>query len=93
MKLVGASNWFVKAPFLLEMILLSLLAIIATVAIMYPVLAVIEPRFDVYFGAESVGLVEHFAQNGLMIYGIEFLILVVITLLSTSLAMRKYLKV
>jgi cell division transport system permease protein len=93
MRLVGASNWFIKAPFLLEMIFLSLLAVGGTIAIMYPVLAVIEPRFDVYFGAESVGLIDYFATNGLMIYGIEFAVLVVVTLLSTSLAMRKYLKV
>lgn len=93
MRLVGASNWFIKAPFLLEMILLSFLAVLANIAIMYPAMTVIEPKFDVYFGSSSVGLVDYFMQNGLMVFGLEFLVLIVITMLSTSLAMRRYLRV
>ncbi|MBT5808162.1 ABC transporter permease [Candidatus Uhrbacteria bacterium] len=93
MRLVGASNWFIKAPFLLEMMMLSFVAMGVTVGVMYPVVALIEPQFNIYFGSESVGLVQYFAQNGLTIFGLEFLALVVITMISTSLAMRKYLKV
>lgn len=93
MRLVGASKWFIKAPFLLEMLILSLLAVGLAVALVYPILAVIEPSFDVYFGSQSVGLVDYFATNGLMIFGTQFLILGVITMISTSLAMRRYLKV
>lgn len=93
MRLVGASNWFIKAPFLLEMILLSLIAVILSVVIVYPTIAIIEPQLSVYFGAESAGLVSFFAQQGLLIFGGQFLALVVVTLFSTGLAMRKYLKV
>jgi len=63
------------------------------VGIMYPVLAIIEPRFNLYFGGQSVGLIQYFSENGLLIFGGQFLILVLITLFSTSLAMRKFLKV
>ena len=93
MRLVGASNWFIKAPFLLEMIFLSLMSVGLAVGIMYPVLAIIEPRFNLYFGGQSVGLIQYFSENGLLIFGGQFLILVLITLFSTSLAMRKFLKV
>ncbi len=93
MRLVGASNWFIKAPFLLEMILLSLLAILLVVAIIYPGLAALEPKFSFFFANDSIGLIDYFEKNGLRIFGIEFGVLVVLTLLSTSLAMRKYLKV
>lgn len=93
MRLVGASNWFIKAPFLLEMILLSLLAILLVVAIVYPTLAVLEPKFSFFFANNSIGLIDYFEQNGLRIFGIEFAVLVVLTMVSTSLAMRKYLKV
>ncbi len=93
MKLVGASDWFVRAPFLLETILLSLVAILIVIGIVYPTLAIIEPRFNMYFGGESVGLISYFEQNGLMIFGVQFLALLVVTMASTSLAMRKYLKV
>ncbi len=93
MKLVGASDWFVRAPFLLETILLSLIAIIIVIAIVYPSLVIIEPRFNLYFGGESAGLISYFEQNGLKIFGIQFLVLLVVTMISTSMAMRKYLKV
>lgn len=93
MRLVGASNWFIKAPFLLEMILLSLMSVALAIGVMYPTLAIIEPRFDVYFGGESVGLIQYFSENSLAIFGTQFLVLVLITMVSTSLAMRKYLKV
>lgn len=93
MRLVGASNWFIKSPFLLEMILLSLISVGLTAAIVYPMVTFIEPQMRVYFGADSVGLVDYFTQNGFLIFGGQFLALVVVTLVSTGLAMRKYLKV
>lgn len=93
MKLVGASNWFVRSPFLLEMILLSLLSLGAVLLIIYPTLALLEPKFGLYFGGETIGLIKYFEQNGWQIFGIQLLGLVTLTLTSTSLAMRKYLKV
>lgn len=93
MRLVGASNWFIKAPFLLEMIFLSLIAVGITMMMVYPIVTFLEPQMSVYFGAESSGLVAYFTQNGLLIFGGEFLALVLVTLFSTGLAMRKYLKV
>ncbi len=93
MKLVGASNWFVRAPFLLEMILLSLIALALVLIIIYPTLAVLEPKFGFYFGGETIGLINYFEQNGWKIFGLQFIGLSVLTLLSTGLAMRKYLQV
>lgn len=93
MKLVGASNGFVRSPFLLEMILLSLVALVATLAIVYPSLAALEPKFGYYFGGETIGLIDYFEKNGWEIFGLQFVGLAALTLISTGLAMRKYLKV
>lgn len=93
MRLVGASNWFIKAPFLLEMMLLSLLSVGITGLIVYPLVAVLEPKLSAYFGGDSVGLVDFFTSNAPLIFGGQFLALVLVTLFSTGLAMRKYLKV
>lgn len=93
MKLVGASNWFVRAPFLLEILLLSVIALGVTLLIIYPTLAVLEPKFGYYFGGQTIGLIDYFEQNGWQIFGLEFAGLMVLTMFSTWLAMRKYLKV
>ncbi|MBM5789963.1 FtsX-like permease family protein [Candidatus Parcubacteria bacterium] len=93
MKLVGASNAFVRAPFLLEMVLLSVVALAVTALLLYPTLAVLEPKFGFYFGGQTVGLINYFEQNGWRLFGLQLAGLVFLTLFSTWLAMRKYLKV
>lgn len=93
MRLVGASSSFIRAPFLVETIILSILSIAIVIAIVYPSLAFIEPTFNQYFGSGTTGLVSYFEQNGFMIFGLQFLALLVVTMGSTALAMRKHLKV
>lgn len=93
MKLVGASNWFVRAPFLFEMIFLSLMALGVTLLVVYPTLAVLEPKFGFYFGGETIGLIAYFEQNGWQIFGLQLVGLILLTLFSTWMAMRKYLRV
>ncbi len=93
MRLVGASNWFIKAPFYLEMILMSSIALAITLIMLFPALAALEPQFGVYFGTQSAGLMEYFTQHGLVIFGLEFMGLVLVSIFSTILAMRRFLRV
>ncbi|MBI4437694.1 ABC transporter permease [Candidatus Uhrbacteria bacterium] len=93
MRLVGASNGFIKAPFYLEMVLMSLIALSVTLIVLFPILSMLEPQFRVYFATESAGLLAFFTRNGFLIFGLEFLGLVLVCLFSTTLAMRKFLKV
>lgn len=93
MRLVGASNWFIKAPFYLEMMFLSLIAVGASMGILFPILAVFEPQFGIYFGTQSAGIMDYFTTNGLLIFGLEFIGLVLVSIFSTILAMRRFLRV
>lgn len=94
MKLVGATNPFVKAPFLIEAVLYSLLATLIAVGLVLPSVAALEPKLDLLFGSgQAVGLVAFFQANGFMIFGAEFLVLALLNVVATSLAMRKYLRV
>ena len=93
MKLVGATNWFVRAPFLLESIVYSFLSLLIVIAVMFPTVAFLEPRFGQYFGGETIELVSYFEQNALAIFGLQLIVLILVNIISTSLAMRKYLKV
>jgi cell division transport system permease protein len=93
MKLVGATNWFIRAPFLFEAILFSLFATAIVAAIMFPSVAAMEPRFNEFLGGQSVGLVDYYQNNAWQLFGIQFAILALINMISTSFAMRKYLDV
>jgi len=93
MRLVGASSTFIRSPFLVEAVLFSLLATLITIIITYPVLGVLEPRFDAFFGTTSTGLLDYYNINLLMIFGAQFIGIAFINILASSIAMRKYLKI
>ncbi|OGL95702.1 hypothetical protein A2348_03675 [Candidatus Uhrbacteria bacterium RIFOXYB12_FULL_58_10] len=93
MKLVGATNAFVRAPFLIECLIYSLFSVAFTAVIVYSSVAVMDPKFSAFFGGESVGLLEYFIRNWYWIFGMQFVILTIINMLATMVAMRKYLRV
>jgi len=93
MKLVGATNRFVRMPFLIESVFYSLLATLIVAAIMFPVIGFMEPRFDAYFDGQSTQLVKYFIENGPVIFLAQFCLLAFISIFSTMFAMRRYLKV
>jgi len=93
MKLVGATNWFVRSPFFLEVMLNSLLAITIASGVFYFGLWFSEPYFDQFFLGTDFSLLGHFRQNWLWYLGGELLALIALNILSASLAMRRFLKV
>lgn len=93
MKLVGATNAFVRAPFLIECVLYSGLAVGLVAAVVYPAVAAVDPALGEFFGGASAGLLAYYVANWYWIFGGQFLVLTLINMLATGIAMRKYLKV
>lgn len=93
MKLVGATDWFVRAPFLIEIILYSAFATAIVAAITLPSIAALDPRINLFFSGSSAGIASYFQKNGWMIFIGEFIGLTLINLLSTYVAMRRHLRV
>lgn len=93
MKLVGANNWFVRSPFLLEGILYSLIACVLAIIITYPLLGVVQSYASSFFDSGGFSLVNYFNGHFLAIFGLEFLAMALLNILSTSWATRRYLKV
>lgn len=93
MKLVGASNWFVRAPFLLESVLYSFLATVVVLGVVFALIGPLESWLNLYFETGAIQIVDYFYQNGLVIFGLQFIALSLISMISTSFAMRKYLNV
>ena len=92
MKLVGASNWFVRMPFLLESVLYGILAVAITAAIVYPAVAVLDPQLASFFDLPTVGLASFFKTRWLLVFGLELAGLIVLNMVSASLAIGRYLK-
>ncbi len=94
MKLVGASNSFIRWPFLLEGVLYALVSVLLLLAIVYPLLNLIQPSLTSYFqDASVINIQQYFRVNFWLIFGGQFLALALINMISTSIAVRRYLKV
>ncbi|MDP3244530.1 MAG: permease-like cell division protein FtsX [bacterium] len=93
MRLVGAGGWFIRGPFLFEALFFSLVAIIITLLIIYPSINMLQPYLNNLFEGMDVDMLRYFNHNFLLIFGGEFLGIVILTFLSTALAIRRYLKV
>jgi cell division transport system permease protein len=93
MKLVGATDAFVRAPFLIECVIYALLAVGIVAGVAYPTVAFLDPRLGAFFGENSVGLLAYYIQNWYWIFGTQFVALTIINMLATAVAMRKYLRV
>lgn len=92
MRLVGAASWFVRLPYLIEALIFSLLAVLISAAVMIPVSVALDPVFTSYFETVSQ-LKDFFINQAPLVFGLEFVGTALVCLISTGIAMRKYLRV
>jgi len=90
MRLVGASNWFIRGPFLVEGVLYGIIATIITIAVLYPIFYFLSPKISsflpvgdifVYFRANLLAFLIILLGTGIILGGF-----------SSFIAVRKYLK-
>jgi cell division transport system permease protein len=92
MKLVGAQDWFVRGPFLLEAIFYSAMATGIMAVVCVVVLKFLEPQIQSFFAGVDVSLGTYYLENAILIFGAQFLALATLSMITTLFAMRKYLK-
>ncbi len=91
MKLVGASNWFVRGPFLTEGVVHGLVASAFSFMIIVPGISFLGPKL---FGfLPEINLTQYFYNNFFQILLIQTAAGVVLGVFSSWVAVRKYLKV
>lgn len=93
MKLVGASNWFVRAPFILESMLYALVGCLVSALVIYALLGLLQPQLTSFFAGLNIDIISYYNQNWLLIFGWELLVIIILNFIACLLAVGKYLKV
>lgn len=91
MRLVGASNMFIRGPFLVASLMYAFLATAATLGIWWPLLHKYSPVFDRVL--PGLHLFEYYTGNLVLVASLLFVISALLGALSSAIAIRRYLKV
>jgi len=89
MRLVGASNMFIRGPFMLQGIMYGFIAGLLALLFFYPLLIWLGPRTELFF---ELNLFTYYVQNFGTIFGILVGIGVALGLISSTLAVARYLR-
>lgn len=89
MRLVGASNMFIRGPFMLQGIMYGFISGVFALLLFYPLLVWVGPRTETFF---EVNLFNYYIANFGEIFGILVGIGVVLGLISSTLAVARYLR-
>jgi cell division transport system permease protein len=92
MRLVGASDRFIRAPFYVQSVAWGLLALAVSLAVILPSLHVSEPLIGRFFGT-PVDILGFFRSNWWRIAGTEVVAVILVAVLTTKAATARYLKV
>lgn len=90
MRLVGASNMFIRGPFMLQGVMYGLVAGVFSLIIFYPIMVWLGPLTENFF---EFNLFTYFISNFSYIFGVLIGIGVVLGLVSSMLAVARYLRV
>lgn len=93
MKLVGATNWFIRAPFIIESVLYALLSSILAMSILSVIAFSSAPYVNAFFTGYDFSLDLFFVTNFWVIALGQFLISLILAVGSSMLSIGRYLKV
>lgn len=91
MRLVGASNGFIRGPFVVESFIYGLVAAIISFGIFIPVIGFISPHLSGFIS--EIDLNSYFRERWLGILGYQLVFGLVLSVISSVIAIRRYLRV
>jgi cell division transport system permease protein len=86
-KLVGASNWFIRGPYIVESFIFTVFSIGLTGLLVYVALKWIDPYLAVIL-PNGFSLTNYFYSNMLMLFGVQALAVLFLTVVSSALAKK-----
>lgn len=93
MRLVGAANAFIRLPFIVESVLYAIIASVITLLILFPLLSAVSPHINTLFEGYDFDMFIYFTSNFWSILGLQIIISVVISVISSMIAIGRYLRV
>jgi cell division transport system permease protein len=90
MRLVGANNSYIRGPFIFEGVIYGSISSLLTIIIFYPILFWLNPFIENIF---LIDLLAYFSSHLWMFLGVSLLVGILLGMISSFLAVRKYLKV
>ena len=91
MRLVGGSNWHIKAPYLVEGGLYGAFAATIAVVLFYPLVIFISPKVESLM--PNLGLIGYFVSNGFQFVFTVFFVGISLGVVSSLVAIRKFLRI
>lgn len=93
MRLVGASNFFIYMPYIVSAFVYALLSILIVISVFYPFLSLLQPYLEVFFMGYNVNILSYFVDNFTAIFGAQFLVVLLINIVASLFAVRKYARI
>lgn len=92
MRLVGATNWYIRGPFIVEALMYSLIATVVTSAMLLPIYSDLLPKVSNYV-SPGVEILNGNVSTFLMVVLLQLVIAFLLSTISSLLAIRKYLRI
>lgn len=93
MKLVGASDTFVRGPFFVTSMLYGLIASVLITLMLIPLLGVLNPKLQLFFAGYDINVLGYVRQHIWTILGLEVAVGCGLSGLSSLLAIGRYLRI
>ena len=90
MRLVGASNWFIRGPFLVSSVIYSLVSMLVVIFAFFLFLNLLQPYLETFFTGYDFNIIAYFGGNFWAIFGLELLAASVVNMLASLVAAGKY---
>ena len=91
MRLVGASNWFIRGPFLVQGVIAGILAVLISFMIFSAAVLFLSPKVEILI--PGLGLSSYFFGNFLLVLFLQTAAGVGLGVMASWLAIRRYLKI
>lgn len=92
MRLVGASNWYIRGPFIVEGIMYGIAGAILTAVVLFPVIFFLNPKISAFLELD-VSSFHYLGLDFWALFGLQLVFGILLGVLSSLIVIRRYLKI